>query len=244
MAPRFLCLFLVLLAPWCPLPAPGAPPPSYPSAQVARQRFELADRDMNVHWNSVRKTLPPGEYRLIQESQRRWALIRDEMCASPIFTATGGETRHRSNSGPFLQTAADLTEQRGKWLKGVADFWNQSGLSGVWEDGEGGRIEVLQREGYLAFSIETVRGVASNTGALAGVAVWDHRVGWYSTPKGASFCLLLRQNRLELVSSGPSPHHHPEAGFDGNYYRTRELPSDSSETLERMLSGKTAKPAP
>jgi hypothetical protein len=166
------------------------------------------------------------------------------MCASPIYTSTGGETRHRSNSGPFLQTAADLTEQRGKWLKGVADFWNQSGLSGVWEDGEGGRIEVLQREGYLAFSIETVRGVASNTGALAGVAVWDHRVGWYSTPKGASFCLLLRQNRLELVSSGPSPHHHPEAGFDGNYYRTRELPSDSSETLERMLSGKTAKPVP
>jgi hypothetical protein len=211
---------------------------------VARQRFELADRDMNVHWNSVRKTLPPGEYRLIQESQRRWALIRDEMCASPIYTATGGETRHRSNSGPFLQTAADLTEQRGKWLKGVADFWNQSGLSGVWEDGEGGRIEVLQREGYLAFSIETVRGVASNTGALDGVAVWDHRVGWYSTPKGASFCLLLRQNRLELVSSGPSPHHHPEAGFDGNYYRTRELTSDSSETLERMLSGKTTKPVP
>jgi hypothetical protein len=200
---------------------------------------------MNVHWNSVRKTLPTNEYRLLQESQRRWALLRDEMSASPIYTATGGETRHRSNSGPFLQTAADLTEQRGKWLKAIADYWNQKDqLSGVWEDGEGGRLEILMNERHLAFSIETVRGVGSQTGVLTGIAAWDTRIGWHSDSRGNSFCLVLRQSRLELVTSGPTPYHQPEAGFDGNYYKTGELTGTSKETLKRLLAEPAQKPTP
>ena len=230
--PLLLFLSALLLAPIDPAPAEA---PSFPSPQVARQHFELADRDMNVHWNSVRKTLPTPEYRLLQDSQRRWALRRDEMAASPQFTGTGGDTPHRSNSGPFLQTAADLTEQRGNWLKGVAEHWNKDSLSGVWDDGEGGRLQILLQNGKLAFQLETVRGLQSKTGSLSGTALWRQRIGWFEEPDGTGFCMILRQGRLELVSSAPSDRHHPEAGFDGNYYKIKELTTEAKSSLAGLL---------
>jgi uncharacterized protein YecT (DUF1311 family) len=238
--PLFLISFLL------PLPLFAAPPasPSWPTAREARQQFEVEDREMNVGWNSAKKALPFNEYRILQESQRRWATTREQMASSPVFTGTGGTESHKSNTAPYLQTAADITHARAHWLKGLAHLWTDKSLTGVWSDGEGGRLELLLESDRLHFSFEIVRGIPPQIGKISGVAFWNERLGWFNEKSapldprpqiGCSICFVLKERRIEITSSGSMGYHDKDANFDGNYYKTQELSAERQKELRTSL---------
>jgi hypothetical protein len=97
-----------------------------------------------------------------------------------MYTGAEAQGELSLDAPEYLEAAAGLTDMRTTWLKGLVREWNDETLTGVWTDSYGGRIEIVEREGHLHFVIECVRGPTSHVGGLAGIAVWNANIGWFS----------------------------------------------------------------
>src|SRR5258705_6331896 len=85
---------------------------------VATQRLEKADRDLNIAYQRIVKSLPPDqadEYpkRALIAAQREWVKYRDAECAS-VGETSGGVRMWKSAYTVLCE--ADMTEARTKEL--------------------------------------------------------------------------------------------------------------------------------
>lgn len=198
----------------------------------AKALFEKADKALNEAWAAAKKVLPDVEFNKLKEDQRGWVEYRDYLARSPIYAGAEGHDELALDSPEYLEAAAGLAEDRTAWLKGLVREWAaEEGLTGVWTDSQGGHIEIVEREGKLHFIVECVRGPTSHVGGLAGIAVWNDRIGWFSDKgredKGddpeTNLSFILRDRRLEIIGANTGYYHGVRAYFDGEYVKTGAL---------------------
>lgn len=227
------------------LSCPGlrAETPSLPEAQAA---FEKADADLNEAWAEARAKLPEGAFLPLKDEQRAWVEYRDYLASSGSYTGVMANENGRTDTVAYFEAAADLTESRTLWLRGlVTPVPGDASLTGLWIDSYGGNLEVVENGGQLHFLIEVVRGPTVHTGAIAGLARWNQPIGWFSD-KGreddkddeTNLSFILRNNQLEIVGATTEWYHGLRAYFDGRYVRIRDLTSDQQlRVMKAAVSG-------
>ena len=200
------------------------------TAKEAKALYEKADQALNAAWAAAKKALPEPDFNKLKEDQRLWVEYRDGLARSPIYTGVEGQDELSLDAPEYLEAAAGLSDMRTTWLKGLVRESTDETLSGMWTDSYGGHIEIVERDGHLHFVIECVRGPTSHVGGLAGIAVWNQSIGWFSD-KGrdkektdeTNLSFILRDKRLEVIGANTGYYHGARAYFDGEYVRVQPL---------------------
>ena len=199
-------------------------------AKAAKAAFDKADHALNAAWAAAKEALPEAEFNKLKEEQRAWVEYRDALARSPMYTGAEGREELALDAPAYLEAAASLEDMRTEWLKGLIHDWKDETLTGYWTDSYGGNIEVVEREGHLHFVVQCVRGPTSHVGGLAGIAVWNSNIGWFSD-KGrdkdktdeTDVSFILRDKKLEIIGANTGYYHGARAYFDGSYVRVKEL---------------------
>jgi uncharacterized protein YecT (DUF1311 family) len=208
------------------------------SAKAAKAVFEKSDHALNEAWAAAKQALPEVEFNKLKEDQRSWVEHRDYLARSPMYTGADIQGELPLDSADYLEAAAGLEEMRTEWLKGLIHDWKDETLTGYWTDSYGGSIEVVEREGHLHFVIQCVRGPTSHLGGLAGIAVWNPNIGWFSD-KGrdkdktdeTNLSFILRDKKLEIIGANTGYYHGARAYFDGSYIKVKALDAKSQAKI-------------
>ncbi len=200
------------------------------SPAQSKALYEKADRALNDAWTAAKQALSESEFNALKESQRAWVEHRDYLARSPQYTGAATQGELSLNAPEYFEAAAGLAEMRTAWLQGLIRSAADDSLTGVWTDSYGGRIDVVEREGHLHFIMECVRGPTSHIGGLAGIAVWNETIGWF-TDKGrdkdktaeTNLSFALRGRKLEVIGANTGYYHGARAYFDGAYVKVQVL---------------------
>jgi len=214
--------------------------------QQAKAAFAKADKALNDAWAAAKAKLPEETFAKLKEDQKAWVEYRDYLARSPMYTGAEGSDELSLESPEYLEAAASLEQERTRWLKGLVREWDtEEPLTGEWTDSYGGSVEVVEKDGKLHFIIECVRGPTSHIGGLAGIAVWNRTIGWFSD-KGrdpakeeeTNLSFILRDQKLEVIGANTSEYHGVRAYFDGEYVKTGKLSAKAqAAVLKAAKSG-------
>lgn len=204
--------------------------PKTPSIKEARAAYEKADAALNAVWAEVKKALPEGDFTALKEDQKAWLEHRDSLALSPYYSGAPEDDTAARKSPEFLSTAAALMDERVLWLRGLLANDHGDSLTGEWEDSRGGHMEIVDQDGRLHFTIETVRGPSANLGQIAGIAAWNSPIGWFSD-KGrdkdktdeTNLAFHWEGRKLEVTGANTEHYHGKRAWFDGHYVKIGEL---------------------
>jgi uncharacterized protein YecT (DUF1311 family) len=198
---------------------------------AAKAAFTKADKNLNDAWTAIRKERPESVFAELKIKQREWIEARDRQALES--SAAPKDEAAAKRAPEYWITATKLTEERAQWLQRLArnDLDTSTGL---WVDGNSGMIEIVERKNQLLFVFHVVR--RSNVGILAGVAVWNRGIGWFSD-KGrepdktdeTNISFVERYGKLEVVGANTEYYHGHHAYFDGTYFQIAPL----SEKEER-----------
>lgn len=197
----------------------------------AQADFEKADRELNAAWTFAQSKLTPAEFAALRDDQRAWLQYRDRQAAPDAGEAPAAGA---PKSAEYYSTAAEISRQRAKWLRALAQP-EADALTGRWGDSYGGSLLIVETAGRLYFAFEVVRGPTSHTGELAGVASWNSPIGWWSD-KGldkdktdeSNLAFRKRNRRLEVTGANTGQYHGARAYFDGDYVRLGTLTAEEN----------------
>jgi uncharacterized protein YecT (DUF1311 family) len=231
-----LRLFLLLtLALACP-----THPAFSETLEQAKAAFTAADKTLNSVYQKAKAGLPEHVFDEVQEEQREWLGYRDSRAlAAAVFDGGAAEGEEKSNL-EYWKALTELTADRVRILEGWMKWDSFSHeWEGVWADGSGGRLLILEKEpGSFAFSIEVVRGPTYHLGNLSGTAEWNGGTARFSIDPGDGeaetwLTFVKRNYKLEIIGENTMPYHGARAYFDGEYLRISEL---SEEDRRQVLS--------
>ncbi len=211
-----------------------------PTLEQAKSDFAVADRALNSAYAKARAALPEALFAELQQEQREWIAYRDERAAQAAhFDGAAAEGREKATP-EYWSTLASLSAERARivsgWVK--ADDFGKP-WEGLWLDGYGGRLAILERDGgSLLFSLEVVRGPTYHLGEIGGEASWNGATARFRTESmkdegEAWITLLKRGHKIEVVAENADAYHGARAWFDGHYVRVSEL---GREDRERVLA--------
>ncbi|MEX2375317.1 MAG: hypothetical protein WD942_06985 [Dehalococcoidia bacterium] len=114
---------------------------------------------------------------------------------------------------------------------------------GLWTDGNGGTLRIVDRGDTIVFDLEVVRGPTEHTGDIAGQAHRNRTLARFSDadrplPEKHGddpetwLSFIHRGDTLEVVGVATLPYHGARAYFDGHYERQRPLSGDEIENVE------------
>jgi uncharacterized protein YecT (DUF1311 family) len=192
--------------------------------QEAKARFDKADAALNQAWSVLKKKLPAEEFKTLQAEQREWLRQRDYLALSPSYSGAPADPEKARQSPEYFLTMAGLTETRTRWLTAYAQPLKNNSLTGIWNDSNGGDLQIVEKEGKLYFSLSVVRGPTAHLGDIGGIATWKSPRAFFSD-KGldpekkdeTTLTFTLKGTRLEIVGSNTSYYHGARAYFDGTY---------------------------
>lgn len=214
--------------------------PAELTPKQAKAAFAKADAALNAAWAEAKKALPPEEFTALKEDQKGWLELRDVLALSPSYSGAPDDEDEAKASPEYLSTAAALMDDRVRWLRGfIADGYGDS-LTGTWEDSRGGHINIVEEEGKILFILETVRGHTADLGQLAGVATWNHPIGWFSD-KGrdeekeqeTNLAFVWHERLLEVTGANTEHYHGKRAWLDGRYVKTGELDDKAATRVKK-----------
>lgn len=206
----------------------------------AKAAFSKADRTLNKVYQEAKAALPESMFAELQEDQRIWIDYRDSRSQQAASVDGGAEEGREKLNVEYWRSLCELTEERvemiGGWIKwdSFASEWE-----GVWRDGSGGWLRILENEdGKFLFALEVVRGPTYHMGNIGGPASWNGSTARFTTESqdedGETWLTFIKRGlKLELIAANASSFHGARAYFDGDYVRVSEL---SDEEREEILS--------
>jgi len=188
--------------------------------------------------------LDEGRFAGLREDQRGWVEWRDHIANSPNYSDAPADPDHPGKSVGYYSAAADMSDDRAKWLQAYVKQ-NKSPddtLTGRWSDSHNGWVDIVEKDGQIYFVFDVVRGRGANIGAIAGVARWHNRIGWFSD-KGrdkdktdeANLSFVYNQPELQVIEAGADYYHGHNATFDGDYVKVDSL--DAKKQKEIIKAG-------
>jgi uncharacterized protein YecT (DUF1311 family) len=242
MTARSICSWLVLFV-FLEI-ASQANDPKDPTHAEAKAAYDKADAALNAAWAEVKKALAPEEFAALTADQKAWLELRDHLALAPNYSGAPANKAEARHSPEYFTSAASLMEDRANWLRGLLSDGYGDSLTGHWEDSRGGSLDIVERDGKIHFIIETVRGRATDLGALAGIATWNDPLGWFSD-KGrdkskndeTNLAFVWRGRKLEIIGANTEYYHGKSAWFDGGYVKF--MPLGKKESARVLKAAKT-----
>lgn len=202
--------------------------------QAAIAAFETADAVLNDVYAQAAQLMPPTEFGRLRLEQREWVAARDVEAETYAQVFAGPEADDVRETSYFYEYAAGLTEERTQLLRALVAYYIDSTTQtwqGLWVDGHGGHLAVMELEdGRLRFQLTVVRSPALHTGWIEGFA---ERVGdlarhdtAYDTVDGEVpvWVFFVRDGPYLLVRTANAEYFAgARAYFDGRYARLRDL---------------------
>lgn len=193
----------------------------------AKAEFAVQDKALNVVYADLKKSLPKILFEKVQEDQRRWVEHRDYIAT----WESEAQQKKPADDPAYWTTARWLTEARVVLLKawkgvGEAGEWN-----GVYRDGYGGELSMLEKDGILYFTLSVVRGPTHHAGIVGGLAQLNGASARFTAQAPGSerhtWLTFLnnrkRDGRVELIGENTQPFHGARAYFEGLYLRVSVL---------------------
>ena len=212
-----------------------------PNLVEAKGAFSKEDRALNEAWTAVKKGMPDTVFAELKAQQRAWIESRDRRALESSPNPKNAE--EAKQSAAYWQTAARLTEARAQWLRRLADKEDDP-LTGLWTDGTGGTLEIVEQKEKLFFVFRVVRGSSLHVGVIAGAAQWNTSIGWFSDkgreadkPDETNIAFVERDGHLEVIGANTSYYHGARAYFDGKYYKI--APLETSDEANVIKAGET-----
>lgn len=202
---------------------------------AAKAAFDKADRTLNEAWTAMKKALPENIFAELKAQQRGWLESRDRRALES--SPNPNDAAEAKRSAAYWQSAASLTEARAQWLRRLADQEDDP-LTGLWTDGNGGNLEIVEGKEKLFFVFHVVRTSGHHVGIIAGVAHWNRSIGWFSDkgreadkPDETNLAFIERDRHLEVIGANTSHYHGHRAYFDGSYYKIAPLEIKGQENV-------------
>jgi uncharacterized protein YecT (DUF1311 family) len=211
-----------------------------PDSAAAKERFDKADQELNAAWAAAKTQFSEERMKEIATVQRQWVGYRD-IQADAAQEKAGGKTK----SSAWYEKAASLSLDRAAWLQRAVKNEGEP-VTGVWIDGQGGTLEVVEKNGQLYFDLNTVRGPGYDLGVIAGTALWNAPLGWFSD-KGrdpekkdeSNLAFIYKDLYLQLVSANAEHYHGRRAYLDGRYFKVASLDTETQSLV--VKAGQTGK---
>lgn len=196
----------------------------------ARRRYEAADAVLNADYKRLNASLNAKQKAELREAQRDWIERRDRRAAWETKGAEDAENFPAYWEELLLQTVTRLGFLKSYTGKGVP-----AGLSGAYDDFEGGLLSLELTKTGLRFSIEVVRGPSLHLGEISGLALRKNdRFFQYvenipkdeqspeRPPAGVTF-KVVDSHRVRIEGKNTGAHHGARAYFDGLFYKAGPL---------------------
>ncbi|MEY2489538.1 MAG: hypothetical protein QOC70_1480 [Verrucomicrobiota bacterium] len=196
--------------------------------EQARQRFGAADADLNKTFQELRGKLRGNALNDLRDRQREWLKHRDYI-ASDQPRQNGFEGSDFKQSPDYWEAMADLTQDRATFLRAAFNPALPKGITGVYQDSQGGALQLEETTQGIVFSINVVRGPTTHTGGLNGVAALKGSVAVYKE-KGAEdrkpceLTFAFSDGHIATVTGKNTEYYHgARAYFDGTYFKVAKL---------------------
>jgi uncharacterized protein YecT (DUF1311 family) len=194
----------------------------------AQAREDEADRWLNETYSRLKASLPANRFSIVQADQRDWISYRDYM-AENIAAQEVHEEGPEQNA-EILEQKRGFTLSRISFLNTTNDPYLPSGLTAVYDDGQGGVLQLDQDGKNLQFSISVVRGPTYHTGDISGVAK-RQKDGWFYREKppyqgdGPAELTFtpLDDRRIKVTEKKTDAFHGARAYFAATYYKQKAL---------------------
>jgi uncharacterized protein YecT (DUF1311 family) len=198
--------------------------------EQARQRFAAADADLNKTFQEVRGRLRGNALTDLRDRQREWLKHRDYI-ASDQPRQNGFEGSDFKKSPDYWEEMADLTKARAEFLRATFDPALPKGITGVYQDSQGGALQLEETEQGIVFSINVVRGPTTHTGGLAGVAALKGSIAAYQEKvepaedrKPCELTFAFSDGHIVKVTGKNTEYYHgARAYFEGTYFKVAKL---------------------
>ena len=201
----------------------------------AKAKFAKQDKELNEFYAGLKKDLDPEQFAAVQEDQRSWMEYRDHM----------SEWQEKEDMPETAvdrwELAASITEGRIEWLRAWKKLDQRKGWPGKYEDGRGGMLCIVEKEGKTWFALNVVRGPSFHVGGIGGEFRKNGRTAWFETkPEGAERPTWLtfrepytEEGRITVAGENTSYFHGARAYFDGTFLWTGELTAaEQKEVVE------------
>lgn len=208
------------------------------SLDEAKADFTAADKTLNAIYAKAKADLPEHLFAELQQDQRDWISYRDHRSEQAAAFDGGAAEGAEKTTAEYWSSMAGITAERVEiiagWMKwdGFAHEWE-----GIWSDGQGGRLAILQNEdGRFAFALDVVRGPTYHLGNIGGSAEWNGITARFTTPsldeEGETWLTFLKRGiKLEVIGENTSSFHGVRAYFDGVYVRISELTDEDRKMI-------------
>lgn len=190
----------------------------------AKAGYVKADGKLNGVYNELKEILPEWKFKLVQEDQRGWLEYRAYMMDPDHPDGV------KKDTAEYWQSMADWAAGRVGYLEAWKTSGDAEGWSGVYDDGKGGSLYLLEKGGVMPFKVEVVRGPTFHLGGIFGEAKVNEALGHFSDggekDRAATwlhFELEGNSGRVTLRGANTGFYHGARAYFDGIYLRMRDL---------------------
>jgi uncharacterized protein YecT (DUF1311 family) len=201
-------------------------------------KFATADQQLNAVYQEAMKTIPEWRIDDVKQEQREWLEFRDLRAEQSAILDGGAEAEAVKSAPEYWTSMTDSTLTRVTMLQAwmAIDSYTEE-WQGVWQDGEGGWLGIIEQEdGLFDFAFEVVRGPTYHLGQIAGQAKWLGTTARFAiTAEGAdeeTWITFLKENgRVKVVAENASYFLGARAYFDGTYLRTGAVTEDDRESI-------------
>jgi uncharacterized protein YecT (DUF1311 family) len=205
--------------------------------EQAKAKFANADKALNQAYSKAESALHEGYFSELQVDQRDWIEYRDYRSEQAAFDGGAAEGQEKTTV-EYWSSLAAITEERVEIITGWTK-WDQFAheWEGVWLDGNGGRLAIMQNEeGAFAFSLDVVRGPTYHIGSIGGSAKWNGSTAHFSIQaldeEGETWLTFLKRGvKLEIIGENTSSFHGARAYFHGEYIRVSELTDEDRKAI-------------
>jgi len=194
----------------------------------ARKQFEIADAELNKAYKAVSGGLEKEKLTELREAQRNWLHYRDEIAEAQ--SNSGKEIALKRQPG-YWEVMAGLTEERTEFLNGYSGKNVPTGITGEYHDSYGGVLLLEEQKNGVAFSVEVVRGRASNEGSLEGLAIRKGEQAFFKDKPDLNnpgeSCEItftfIEGHIVGVEEKNAEKYQGHNAHFSGRYYKTGKL---------------------
>lgn len=197
----------------------------------AKQHWEKADAVLNQVYAHVKAEVGKAGETKLRELQRGQIDQRD---GHAVYDAIDNR-EHPKESPLYWDTMLDFTTSNIAFLKIYTGREVPKGLTGKYDDGEGGLLELEETPKGLKFSVSVVRGRTSHTGEIAGLArLKENRATFKVTlskeeaaagQKAAELTFTMSAGHIvHIDAKNAGDYGGAHAYFDGDYYKSGKLP--------------------
>jgi len=212
----------------------------------AKNNFEKMENKMDATYAEVLKTIPKENKKDLIADQESWIIYREFML------------ENGPNHGKAVQDTASYWLRmsihalgRIQYLEGWKLIKDKS-WTGLYRDGAGGTMLIIEDKGTLFFKIHVMRGPSYHTGSIEAEVKLEGSEAHFSDKKKApkpdenadpeqakkpvatiDFKKSSKDGRVQVTGKNTQEYHGARAYFDGNFLRIRDLTAE--EIKERKI---------